>query len=77
MPDARCPNCQSWRPRKRWTTAPGEPFPFRIVCPCCDEVSDVADVEYRLGSLAPTPSERGEVTQSEGHNRTGSFPPLC
>jgi hypothetical protein len=27
--------------------------PFRIVCPRCGAVADVAEVEYRLGALAP------------------------
>jgi hypothetical protein len=33
MPDARCPDCQSWSRRDRVATAPGELFPFQIVCP--------------------------------------------
>jgi DNA-directed RNA polymerase subunit RPC12/RpoP len=54
MPDARCPDCQHWSRRIEWSTAPGEPFPFRIVCPRCGAVADVAEVDYRLGSVAPS-----------------------
>jgi hypothetical protein len=53
MPDARCPDCDCWTPRIQWETAPGEPFPFRIVCPRCGAVADVAEVDYRLGSRGP------------------------
>src|SRR3954453_7419284 len=49
MPDARCPGCGAWTPRETWLAAPGQAFPFRIVCPCCGAVADVADVDYRLG----------------------------
>jgi len=28
-------------------TAPGEPFPFHIVCPNCRAIADVADIGYR------------------------------
>jgi hypothetical protein len=53
MPDACCASCQSWSRRIDWSTAPGEPFPFRVVCPRCGAVADVAEVEYRLGAVAP------------------------
>jgi DNA-directed RNA polymerase subunit RPC12/RpoP len=53
MPDVRCPRCQRWSRRDQWATAPGEPFPFRVVCPRCGQVADVAEVEYRLGAVAP------------------------
>lgn len=49
MPDARCPGCGAWSPREAWPAAPGQAFPFRIVCPRCGAVADVADVDYRLG----------------------------
>jgi hypothetical protein len=47
MPDARCPHCRRWSRREQWATAPGQPFPFVIVCPRCDHQADVAEVEYR------------------------------
>jgi hypothetical protein len=50
---APCPIRDSWSRRDRWATAPGELFPFRILCPRCGGESDVAEVEYRLGALAP------------------------
>lgn len=31
-----------------WITEPGLPFRFRIVCPHCELVFDVSDVEMRL-----------------------------
>jgi hypothetical protein len=34
--------------RERWTDAPGQRFPFVIVCPRCSAASDVADIEMRL-----------------------------
>ncbi|MEA2255576.1 MAG: hypothetical protein QOG35_1621 [Solirubrobacteraceae bacterium] len=49
MPDARCQHCAEWTPRQDWTDEPGQPFPFRIVCPGCGRSSDVNDVDYRLG----------------------------
>ena len=52
MPDARCPQCGDWSKRERWTDAPGQAFPFRIVCPGCGTGSDVATVDYRLGAPA-------------------------
>jgi hypothetical protein len=59
MPDVRCPDCQSWSRREQWATAPGEPFPFRILCPRCGRVSDVAEIEYRLGELTPAAQSCG------------------
>lgn len=50
---AICPHCQCWAHRDAWADAGGQLFPFRIVCPRCDREADVAEVEYRLGALAP------------------------
>ena len=55
MPDARCPHCGGWAPRQQWETAPGQPFPFRIVCPGCGGESDCGDVDYRLSPSAAAP----------------------
>jgi len=52
MPDARCPHCGAWARRETWTAAPGQAFPFLIVCPRCGAESDVHDVDYRLGERA-------------------------
>ena len=50
MPDARCPTCGEWSPRQDWTDAPGQAFPFVVVCPRCDRGSDVAEIAYRLNA---------------------------
>jgi DNA-directed RNA polymerase subunit RPC12/RpoP len=52
MPDARCPHCHEWSRREAWTEAPGQRFPFVIVCPSCSTAVDVHEVDHRLGARA-------------------------
>jgi hypothetical protein len=47
-PEVRCLTCQPWSPREDWDDAPGQPFPFVIVCPRCVQEPDIAEVDYRL-----------------------------
>ena len=65
-PTPGCPTCHRWAPRQDWQTAPGEPFPFRIVCPACGAEADVGDIGYRLGSTPPpqTAALAGERPQT-------------
>jgi hypothetical protein len=55
---ARCPmpDSQSWTARKQWATAPGEPFPFRIVCPRCGAVGQPRRVGRDPPGTASMPS---------------------
>lgn len=61
MPDARCPTCAEWTPRHEWAIAPGEDFPFRIVCPRCGAVAAVGDVHYRLTVTPAGPPPWGDA----------------
>lgn len=48
MPALRCPSCDRWAAREQWRDAPGQRFPFAIVCPSCGRRADVGEPEYRL-----------------------------
>jgi hypothetical protein len=65
MPDARCssPTCGEWSPRQDWTDAPGQAFPFVVVCPRCDRGSDVAEIASRLHAT-PAAARTPSVTPS-------------
>jgi hypothetical protein len=66
MPDARCPHCGEWSRRDTWTEAPGQAFPFRIVCPSCGAESDVHDIDYRLGVRARSCDRCGATAPTSG-----------